>query len=130
VDTPAANGLATAEVSPSLHDPSASIKAISTPISSLHRSPDLMAQRFFEEVARKTGSSDANTYKACATPSPGCQVENFAATVELRLRGIADIALAPSEAGIGSSIEDNATVATQVPIVTVVGMIFSYRKIR
>src|SRR5262249_37938716 len=31
------------------------IKAIGTPISSLHRGPNLMAQRFFEEIARETG---------------------------------------------------------------------------
>jgi len=55
VDTPAANGLATAEVSPSLHDPSTSIEAVGTPISSLHRGPNLMAQRFFEEIAGKAG---------------------------------------------------------------------------
>jgi hypothetical protein len=30
--------------------------------------------------------SDANTYKACATPSPICHVENFAAMLELRFR--------------------------------------------
>ena len=41
--TPAANRLATTEISPSLHDCSAPIKAVGAPISSLHRSPDLMA---------------------------------------------------------------------------------------
>jgi hypothetical protein len=41
VNAPATNRLATAEISPSLHDRSTSIKAVGTPISSLHRSPDL-----------------------------------------------------------------------------------------
>ena len=47
----AANMLATAEVSPSLHDSSTSIKAVSPPIGSLHRRPDLMTQRLFKEIA-------------------------------------------------------------------------------
>jgi hypothetical protein len=57
VDTPAANMLVTAEVSPSLHDRSTSIEAVGAPISSLHRSPDLMAQGFFEKIAGKPASS-------------------------------------------------------------------------
>ena len=48
-------GLTTAKISPSLHNLSSPIEAVGASISSLHRSPDLMAQRFFEEVARKTG---------------------------------------------------------------------------
>jgi hypothetical protein len=51
----AANMLATAEVSPSLHDSSTSIKAVSPPIGSLHRRPDLMTQRLFKEIAGKSG---------------------------------------------------------------------------
>ena len=45
-----ANTLATAEISPSLHDCTSPIKAVGAPISALHGSPDLMAQRFFEEI--------------------------------------------------------------------------------
>jgi hypothetical protein len=55
-DPSAANRFATAEIGPSLHDRPSSVKAISTPIGSLHRSPDLMAQRFFEEIAGKTSN--------------------------------------------------------------------------
>ena len=51
--TPPANRLATAEIGPSLHNRSTSIEAVGAPISSLHRRPDLMAQGFFDEVARK-----------------------------------------------------------------------------
>jgi hypothetical protein len=40
---------------PSPHNCTASIKAVSAPVSSLYRSPDLMAQRFFDEIACKTG---------------------------------------------------------------------------
>jgi hypothetical protein len=55
VDTPAANRLATTEISPSLHDCTSPIEAVGAPICSLHRRPDLMAQRFFEEITWKTG---------------------------------------------------------------------------
>jgi hypothetical protein len=44
---PAANSLANAEVSPSLHNVSAApIEAIGAPISLLHGRPGMMAQRF------------------------------------------------------------------------------------
>ena len=45
-DTPAANRLATAEIGPGLDYCPAPIEAVGSPISSLHRRPDLMAQRF------------------------------------------------------------------------------------
>jgi hypothetical protein len=48
-----ASRLAVTKIRPSLHDRSTSIEAVSAPISSLHRSSDLMAQRLFKEVARE-----------------------------------------------------------------------------
>jgi len=50
---PAANRLATTEISPRLYDCSASIEAVGTPISSLHSSADLVTQRFFEKITWK-----------------------------------------------------------------------------
>ena len=48
-----ASRLAVTKIRPSLHDRSTSIEAVGAPIGSLHRSPDLMAQRLFEEVTRE-----------------------------------------------------------------------------
>jgi hypothetical protein len=59
MDTPAADAIATAEIGPNLHDLSTSIEAIRTTISSLHCGPNLMAQRFLQEIARKKNSTRA-----------------------------------------------------------------------
>jgi hypothetical protein len=67
-NTPKVNAVATAEIGPNLHNPSTSVKAVSTPIGSLHRSPDLMAKRFFEQIAGKT---------SIFSPRPKCRSQSM-----------------------------------------------------